>query len=62
MKRLPLSDQLVYEFIPPQHSRFWFWAGGYYNRYLMTREQRIAEIDAAGMDRLGACWSAEILY
>ncbi len=49
MKRLPLSDQLVYEFIPPQHSRFWFWAGGYYNRYLMTREQRIAEIDAAGM-------------
>jgi Acyltransferase len=54
MKRLPLSDQLVYEFIPPRHSRFWFWAGGYYNHYVMSREQRIAEIDAAGMDRLGA--------
>jgi len=54
MKRLPLSDQLVYEFIPPRLNRFWFWVGGYYNRYRMSREQRIAEIDAAGMERLGA--------
>ena len=54
MKRLPLSDQLSYEFIPPRHSRFWFWAGTYYNRHRMTREQRIADIDVAGMDRLGS--------
>jgi Acyltransferase len=54
MKRLPLSDQLAYQFIPPRHSRFWFWAGGYYNRFLMTREQRIAEIDATRIDGLGA--------
>ena len=58
MKRLPLSDQIAYEFIPPRHSRFWFWAGGFYNRYRMTREQRIAEINAAGMDRLGALVNA----
>jgi hypothetical protein len=52
MKRLPLSDQLDYQFIPPRLSRFWFWAGGFYNAFRMHREQRIAEIDVQGMDRL----------
>jgi 1-acyl-sn-glycerol-3-phosphate acyltransferase len=52
MKRLPLSDELPYEFIPPRVTGFWFWAGGFYNRYLLSREQKIAEIDVAGVDRL----------
>jgi 1-acyl-sn-glycerol-3-phosphate acyltransferase len=52
MKRLPLSDQLPYEFIPPRLSRFWFWLGGFYNSLRMRREQRIAEIHAPNMDRL----------
>jgi hypothetical protein len=52
MKRLPLSDQLEYEFIPPRHSQFWFWVGGFYNTFRMRREQWIGQIDVQGMDRL----------
>ena len=52
VKRLPLSDQLPYEFIPPRFNRFWCWVGGFYNTYRMRREQRIAEIDFQNIDRL----------
>jgi hypothetical protein len=47
-----LSDQLAYEFIPPRFSPFWYWVGGFYNRLRMRREQRVAELDVAGLERL----------
>src|SRR5262245_29911254 len=52
MKRLPLSDQLAYEFIPPRPSPFWYWVGGHYSRIRMQREQKVREIDVQGLDRL----------
>jgi 1-acyl-sn-glycerol-3-phosphate acyltransferase len=52
MKRLPLADQLAYRFIPPKPGRFWFWLGNFYSRYRIRREQKVAEFDIQGLDRL----------
>jgi 1-acyl-sn-glycerol-3-phosphate acyltransferase len=54
MKRLPLSDQHPYVFIPARYSPFWYWAGGFYNRFRMRREQKVEEIDVQGLERLSA--------
>jgi 1-acyl-sn-glycerol-3-phosphate acyltransferase len=58
MKRLPLADQLAYRFIPPKPGRFWFWLGKFYSRYRIRREQRVAEFDIQGLDRLRALLAA----
>jgi hypothetical protein len=54
MKRLPLSDELSYEFIPPRLSPLWFRPGGYYAAVRNRREQKIVETDVQGLDRLSA--------
>jgi 1-acyl-sn-glycerol-3-phosphate acyltransferase len=52
MKRLPLADQLPYRFIPPKPGRFWFRLGKFYSRHRVRREQKVAEFDIQGLDRL----------
>jgi 1-acyl-sn-glycerol-3-phosphate acyltransferase len=54
LKRMPLSDQFAYTFIPPRHSRYWLWIGEFYSRFRMRREQKVEEIDVEGLDRLAA--------
>jgi 1-acyl-sn-glycerol-3-phosphate acyltransferase len=52
MKRLPLSDQHPYTFIPPRHSAVWYRLGTYYSRLRIRREQKIEEYDIQGLERL----------
>src|SRR4051812_29395697 len=54
MKRLPLADQFEYRFIPPRPSRFWYRLGNYYSRYRIRREQKVAEFEIEGLERLAA--------
>jgi hypothetical protein len=57
MKRLPLADELAYEFIPPKNNPFWFGLGGYYAALRNRREQKIVETDVQGLDSLTALLS-----
>jgi 1-acyl-sn-glycerol-3-phosphate acyltransferase len=54
MRRLPLADQLPYQFFPPRLRPFWLWAARFYINHLMRKEQRIAAIDISGTEHLVA--------
>src|SRR5438270_581972 len=54
MKRLPLSDELPYKFYPPRLRSFVLWFGRYYLQYMLKCQQRVEEIDIAGMENVAA--------
>jgi 1-acyl-sn-glycerol-3-phosphate acyltransferase len=52
MRRLPLADQLPYQFHPPRLSRFWVWASWPYRRWLLRRTHRVVEVEIAGIEHV----------
>ena len=54
MHRLPLADQLPYRFHPPRPSPTWVRATRGHRRRMLRRDHRIVDIDAVGLDRIGA--------
>jgi 1-acyl-sn-glycerol-3-phosphate acyltransferase len=54
LDRLQLREGITYEFIPPRVGRFWLWLGRLYARHVYLKQSRVVEIDAEGLDRIGA--------
>ena len=54
MHRLPLPDELPYQFQPPKLSPFWVRASRLYVSYLLRRTQVVREIDDVGLEHLKA--------
>ncbi|HMF35826.1 MAG TPA: 1-acyl-sn-glycerol-3-phosphate acyltransferase, partial [Isosphaeraceae bacterium] len=54
MHRLPLPDELPYQFQPPRLSPFWVRASRLYVSYLLRRTQVVREIDDVGLEQLKA--------
>jgi 1-acyl-sn-glycerol-3-phosphate acyltransferase len=52
MHRLPLTDQLPYTFHRPTIQPFWLFVGRFYIDYLMRRQQRVQELEFAGVEHL----------
>jgi 1-acyl-sn-glycerol-3-phosphate acyltransferase len=52
MRRLPLGDQLPYQFDPPRLSRFWVWATRPSRRTMLQRDHKVMELDISGIDHL----------
>jgi hypothetical protein len=51
--RLPLADELPYEFIEPKVGAFWLWIGRLYSRHVVLRgEQQVVDIDAQGLETI----------
>jgi hypothetical protein len=54
MRRLPLADQLPYQFQPPRLSPFWVWATGPSRRKMLRRDHKVMEIDISGTENLAS--------
>ncbi len=55
MNRLPLADELPYEFLEPKITPFWHWVGRTYAHHrILRKEQRVMEVEAHGLDTLKA--------
>jgi 1-acyl-sn-glycerol-3-phosphate acyltransferase len=52
MHRLPLSDELPYQFQPPRLSPFWVRASRLFVSYMLRRSQFVRQIDADGLEAL----------
>ena len=52
MHRLPLADELPYQFYPPKVSRFWTTVGGPVIRHLMRKRSRVESIEFQGVEHL----------
>ena len=52
MNRFPSGDELKYKFVPPQPSRFWIWALGFYRRKLIRESHNVTEYAFEKVDRL----------
>ena len=50
MHRLPLPDELPYQFQPPKLSPFWVRASRLDVSYLLRRTQVVREIDDVGLE------------
>lgn len=56
MHRLPLADQLPYQFFPPRAVPFWLWVGRFYwTNILLKREQNVQEVEFQGLEHLSKC-------
>jgi 1-acyl-sn-glycerol-3-phosphate acyltransferase len=53
MHKLPLPDELPYEFQPPKLSPFWVRASRLFVGYMLRRTQFVRHIDAIGVETLG---------
>jgi 1-acyl-sn-glycerol-3-phosphate acyltransferase len=54
MHKLPLPDELPYQFQPPRLSPFWVRASRLYVSYMLRRIQVVRQIDASGLESLAA--------
>jgi 1-acyl-sn-glycerol-3-phosphate acyltransferase len=52
MHRLPLADELPYQFLPPKVSRFWVRATRGFRRRMLRAEHRVDCIDVQGIEHL----------
>ena len=53
MNRLPLADQLPYQFFPPRAVPFWLWVGRFYWRgTLLKARRKVVDLKFEGLDRL----------
>jgi hypothetical protein len=54
MRRLPLADELPYQFYSPRLQPWLIWAGRFYQDHMLRRAYRIDEIEIGGIERLTA--------
>jgi 1-acyl-sn-glycerol-3-phosphate acyltransferase len=47
-----LADQLPYQFYPPRLDPFWLWVSRFVVSPILCRDQRVPEVDIAGIERL----------
>jgi 1-acyl-sn-glycerol-3-phosphate acyltransferase len=52
MRRLPLADELPYQFYPPRLHPVWLWLGRFYVRRELRKVLRVESIDVAGLEQL----------
>ncbi len=52
MHRLPLADELPYQFLPPKPSKFWFQASRPLRRRLLRGEHQVVAVDVTGLEHL----------
>lgn len=54
MHRLPLANELTYQFLPPRPSRFWFGASRPLRRRMLRKEHHVVGVEVTGLERLRA--------
>jgi 1-acyl-sn-glycerol-3-phosphate acyltransferase len=52
VKRLPLADELPYQFYPPRIEPFWLWVGRWMLPRMLRQQLRIETIDITGTEHL----------
>ena len=52
MHRLPLADELPFQFLPPKVSRFWVRATRGFRRRMLRKEHKVERIDVEGIEHL----------
>jgi 1-acyl-sn-glycerol-3-phosphate acyltransferase len=57
MRRLPLTDQLPYQFYPPKVRPSWVWAGRFYMNHLLRRHNRVLAVDVSGIEHVASLLS-----